>query len=70
MAPLYLFLRDNTPTVRAQELCESGGGSPGLPVPNKPGGFCRHKVTLNQTNKKRKTIIEELTLQLIGSICQ
>ena len=24
---------------RAQELCESRGGRPGLPVPNKPGGF-------------------------------
>ena len=23
---------------RAQELCESGGGRPGLPVPNKPYG--------------------------------
>ena len=21
-------------------LCESGGGRPGLPVPNEPGGFC------------------------------
>ena len=25
---------------RAQELCESRGGRPGLPVPNKPCGFC------------------------------
>ena len=24
----------------AVELCESGGGCPELPVPNKPDGFC------------------------------
>ena len=32
---------------RAQELCESGGGHPGLPVPNSPYGLCGHKETLN-----------------------
>ena len=32
--------------IRAQELCESGGGRPGLPVPNKPDGFCGHKATV------------------------
>ena len=25
-----------TTKIRAKELCESGGGRPGLPVPNKP----------------------------------
>ena len=34
---------------RAQELCESRGGRPGLPVPNSPFGFCgRLKATLQQ----------------------
>ena len=33
---------------RTQELCESRGGRPGLPVPNKPRGFCGRKATLNQ----------------------
>ena len=28
---------------RAQELCESRGGRPELPVRNKPDGFCRRK---------------------------
>ena len=28
-----------------RELCESRGGHPGLPVPNKPDGFCGRKVT-------------------------
>ena len=37
-------------THRGQELCESGGGRPGLPVPNKPRGFCGREATLTQTN--------------------
>ena len=32
---------------RAQELCESRGGRPGLPVPNSPYGLCGRKATLN-----------------------
>ena len=30
-----------------QELCESSGGRPGLPVPNGPYGLCGRKATLN-----------------------
>ena len=30
-----------------QEQCESRGGGPGLPVPNKPCGLCGRKATLN-----------------------
>ena len=33
--------------IRAQELCESRGGRPRLPVPNKPYGPCGRKATLN-----------------------
>ena len=33
---------------RAQKLCESRGGRPGLPVPDKPDGFCGRKATLKQ----------------------
>ena len=29
---------------RAQELCEIGGGHPGLPVPNSPYGRCGRKA--------------------------
>ena len=29
---------------RVQELCESGGGRPGLPVPNSPHGLCGRKA--------------------------
>ena len=32
---------------RAQELCESGGGRPGLLAPNSPYGLCGRKATLN-----------------------
>ena len=32
---------------RAQVLCESRGGRPGLPIPNSPYGLCGRKVTLN-----------------------
>ena len=34
-------------SVRAQELCESRGGRPGLPVPNSPYGLCGRKATFN-----------------------
>ena len=34
-------------TLRTQELCESRGGHPGLPVPNSPYGLCGRKATLN-----------------------
>ena len=33
-------------------MCESRGGHPGLPVPNKPYGFCGHKQ--NEHLKKKK----------------
>ena len=29
-----------------QERCKSHGGRPGLPIPNKPDGFCGRKPTL------------------------
>ena len=32
---------------RAQKLCKSRGGRPGLPVPNSPYGLCGRKATLN-----------------------
>ena len=30
------------------KLCESRGGRPGLPVPNKPCGFCGRKAALKE----------------------
>ena len=35
-------------SIRAQELCESPGGRPELPVPNKPYSLCRRKATLEE----------------------
>ena len=34
--------------IRGQELCESGGGRPGLPVPNKPTVYVDVKQHFNQ----------------------
>ena len=48
----YYCERTQKPGYKAQELCQSGGGRPGLPVPNKPYGFWRRKATLK--NKKEK----------------
>ena len=43
--------------LRAQELCESRGGRPGLPpVPDSPYGLCGRKATLSCDN--------EVTLEL------
>ena len=38
---------------RAQELCESRGGRPGLPVPNSLCGLCGRKRTLNMNTVGR-----------------
>ena len=32
----------------SQELCESRGGRPGLPVPNSPYGLCGRKATIEE----------------------
>ena len=46
----------NRKRVRAQELCESRGGRPGLPVPNSPCDLCGRKSTLdlNWPNRAQK----------------
>ena len=41
-------------SVRVQELCESGGGRPGLPVPSSPT-FC-----VNVKQHRRRSIASEL----------
>ena len=45
---LKLYKGKSAKSIRAQKLCESRGGRPGLPVPNKPYGFCGCNATLNQ----------------------
>ena len=40
-------IKDSLFLVRAQELCESRGGRPGLAVSNSPCGLCGRKATLN-----------------------
>ena len=38
--------------IRAQELCESRSGRPGLPVPNKPYGLCGCKATFEEEEEE------------------
>ena len=40
-------LKQRVVWIRAQEPCESRGGRPGRPVPNKPCGLCGRKTTFN-----------------------
>ena len=46
-SPSFIKLLTPWQLLRVQELCESRGGRPGLPVPNKPYGFRGREVTLN-----------------------
>ena len=46
------------PKVRAQELCQSGGGRPGLSVPNCPYGICGRKATLNLNVSRAQELCE------------
>ena len=50
--------------IRAQELCESRGGRPGLPVPNNPYGLCGRKAAL-----KKIEILLLLQNELISKLC-
>ena len=40
------FKADDEAVIRAQELCESRGGRPGLPVPNSPYDLCGLKSNI------------------------
>ena len=43
---------------RAQELCESRGGRPGISVPNTPYGLCGRRETLNETIHRAQELCE------------
>ena len=47
---------------RAQELCESRGSHPGLPVLNSPYGLCRRKATLNLNLELRSCVKVEVAV--------
>ena len=51
--------------VRAQELCESRAGRPGLPVLNKPYGFCGRKATRNRASLPHLLVIYHYHLLFI-----
>ena len=48
----------NSTRVRAQGLCESRGGRPGLHVSNSPYGLCGRKTTLNSTRVRAQGLCE------------
>ena len=47
---------------RVQELCESRGGRPGLPVPNSPYGLCGRKATLDLNSEFRSCVKVEVAV--------
>ena len=51
---------------RAQELCESRGGRPGLPVPNSAYGLCGRKATLNCSIKELRRCVK-VEADVLGS---
>ena len=55
--------------IRSQELCESGGGRPELPVPNSPYGLCGSKATLNLNNKTSELVsCVKVQVAVLGSL--
>ena len=46
------------PFNKANELCESRGGRPGLPVPNSPYGLCGRKATFNVFSVRAQELCE------------
>ena len=67
--------------MRAQELCESRGGHPGLPIPNNPYGLCGRKATMHDAsllgrterraqnkNFKSRSLVENAPLVCLFSI--
>ena len=50
----------------AQQLRESRGGRPGLPVPNNPYGRCRRKATLNCSITELRSCVK-VEVAVLGS---
>ena len=53
---------------RAQELCESRGGCPGLPVPNSLYGLWGRKATLNRPDTLHSIAVVLISAQAQGRI--
>ena len=54
---------------RGQELCESGGGRPGLPVPNSPYGLCGRKAALKRDRERSelRNCVIKVKVEVLGS---
>ena len=64
---LYICMTQ-TWSVRARELCGSRGGRPGLPVPNRPYGFCGRKATLNSGPQSTSMEVDVAVLDSLSLI--
>ena len=51
-----------------QELCESRGGHPGLPVPNSPYGFRGRKATLSLRRTAELRSCVKVEVVVLGSV--
>ena len=50
----YIYIFIHSFLVRAQELCESRGGRPGLPVHNSPYGLSGRKEARQEQEEKEE----------------
>ena len=60
--------RVSVDVVRAQELCESRCGRPGLPVTNSPYSLCGRKETLNLNIASELRNCVEVDADVLGSL--
>ena len=67
--PINQFLHDISTAFRAQELCESRGGRPELPVSDSRHGLCGRKATLEEEAEQHCSLpsSEECRFQVINS---
>ena len=59
----------NSVNTGSQELCESRGGRPGLPVHNRPDGLCGRKATLNRAVDGGSMVVLPVSLAM-GPVAQ
>ena len=59
-------LKATMPAREVQEMCESRGGRPGLPVRNRPYGLCGRKATLNLGKPKLGSCVK-VEVAVLGS---
>ena len=64
--PTTLCTRARCLLKKTQELCENGGGRPGLPVPNSPSGLCGRKATSEEVQTELRSCVK-VEVAVLGS---